>query len=45
MFVESFAEYGDSAVLLSDGRHLMASFHPEIGDDNRIHKLFMGMIK
>ena len=43
--VESFAEYGDSAVLLSDGRHLMASFHPEIGDDNRIHKLFMGMIK
>ena len=42
--IKSFAKYGDSTVLLSDERHLMASFHPEIGDDNRIHKLFMGMI-
>lgn len=42
--IQSLAKHEDSTVLLSDGKHLMASFHPEIGNDNRIHKLFMGMI-
>lgn len=39
--VEVLAEVGGKPVLCRDGRHLVASFHPEISADVRIHRLFL----
>ena len=38
---EVLASYNDKAVMISDGRHLGLSFHPEIYGDSRIHSLFI----
>ena len=35
------ASCGEEPVMLTDGRHIVTSFHPEIGGDNRIHKFFI----
>jgi pyridoxal 5'-phosphate synthase pdxT subunit len=32
-------------VLVRDGRFLLASFHPELTDDLRVHELFMTMVE
>jgi 5'-phosphate synthase pdxT subunit len=32
-------------VLVRDGRFLLASFHPELTDDLRVHELFMSMVE
>jgi len=32
-------------VLVRDGRFLLASFHPELTDDLRVHKLFLDMVE
>lgn len=39
--VQVLAHHGDDPVLIRDGRHLMASFHPELTQDVRIHELFI----
>jgi pyridoxal 5'-phosphate synthase pdxT subunit len=35
------ASYLDHPVLVEQGRHLVATFHPELGSDNRIHRRFV----
>jgi pyridoxal 5'-phosphate synthase pdxT subunit len=41
--VEVLAELDGEPVLLRDGRVLVASFHPELTDDTRVHALFLEM--
>lgn len=35
------AKYGEDPVLVEQGRHLAATFHPELGADDRIHRRFI----
>ncbi len=42
--VEVLAELDDEPVLLRDGDVLVASFHPELTDDPRVHELFLQMV-
>jgi pyridoxal 5'-phosphate synthase pdxT subunit len=42
--VKVLARYQDTAVLAEEGRHMVATFHPELTADSRIHKLFLGKI-
>jgi 5'-phosphate synthase pdxT subunit len=42
--VETLAELAGEPVLLRDGRFLVASFHPELTDDPRVHELFLGLV-
>lgn len=39
--VEVLAERDGEAVLVRQGRHLAASFHPELGEDPRVHQVFL----
>jgi len=39
--VSVVARYGSDPVLVRQGRHLMASFHPELTGDARIHEIFV----
>lgn len=39
--VRVLARYNGDPVLLSQGRHLVATFHPELSRDRRIHRLFV----
>ena len=41
--VEILAELEGEPVLLKEGRFLVASFHPELTDDRRLHELFVAM--
>jgi pyridoxal 5'-phosphate synthase pdxT subunit len=43
--VEVLAELDGEPVLLRQGRVLVASFHPELTDDTRVHKLFLDLVK
>jgi 5'-phosphate synthase pdxT subunit len=43
--VEVLAELDGEPVLLREGRFLVASFHPELTDDPRVHELFLGMVR
>jgi 5'-phosphate synthase pdxT subunit len=43
--VEVLAELDGEPVLLREGRFLVASFHPELTDDPRVHELFLDMIR
>jgi glutamine amidotransferase PdxT len=36
--------YQGDPVLVSQGRHLVATFHPELTPDPRIHRLFLESI-
>jgi 5'-phosphate synthase pdxT subunit len=42
--VEVLAELDGEAVLLRQGRFLVASFHPELTDDTRVHERFLELI-
>ena len=42
--IEIIAKYKTEPVMVSDGRHVACSFHPELGIDNRIHSYFMEKI-
>jgi len=42
--VTVLAEYAGDPVLVEQGRHLAATFHPELTDDVRVHKLFLSKI-
>ncbi|HZB85499.1 MAG TPA: pyridoxal 5'-phosphate synthase glutaminase subunit PdxT [Gaiellaceae bacterium] len=43
--VEVLAELDGEPVLLRDGRYLVASFHPELTDDTRVHERFLEMVR
>ena len=43
--VETLASYDGEPVLLRQGRFLVASFHPELTDDTRVHERFLEMIQ
>jgi 5'-phosphate synthase pdxT subunit len=43
--VEVLAEHGGEPVLLRDGRFLVASFHPELTDDARVHERFLELVR
>jgi len=42
--VEVLAEHEGAPVLVRDGRILVASFHPELTDDTRVHELFLNAV-
>ena len=42
--VKVLAEYDGDPVLVEQGRHLVATFHPELTPDARVHKLFLSKI-
>jgi 5'-phosphate synthase pdxT subunit len=43
--VEVLAELDGEPVLLRDGRMLVASFHPELTGDTRVHERFLELVK
>jgi 5'-phosphate synthase pdxT subunit len=43
--VEVLGELDGEAVLVRDGRLLLASFHPELTEDLRVHELFLQMVE
>ena len=38
------AELDGEPVLLRDGRYLVASFHPELTHDTRVHERFLELV-
>jgi pyridoxal 5'-phosphate synthase pdxT subunit len=42
--VKVLAEYQGDPVLVEQGRHLVATFHPELTDDPRIHRMFLDRV-
>ena len=38
-------ELDGEPVLLRQGRFLVASFHPELTDDTRVHELFLDLVR
>jgi 5'-phosphate synthase pdxT subunit len=43
--VEVLAAHDGEPVLLRDGRYLVASFHPELTDDTRVHERFLDLVR
>ena len=43
--MEVLAEHDGEPVLLRDGRFLVASFHPELTDDTRVHQRFLQLVE
>ena len=43
--VEVLAELEGEPVLLREGRFIVASFHPELTDDTRVHERFLELIR
>ena len=43
--VEVLAEHDGEPVLLRDGRFLVASFHPELTEDTRVHERFLDIVR
>ena len=43
--VEVLAELDGEPVLLREGRFIVASFHPELTDDSRVHERFLELVK
>jgi 5'-phosphate synthase pdxT subunit len=43
--VEVLAELDGEPVLLRQNRFLVASFHPELTDDTRVHELFLDLVR
>ena len=43
--VEVLAEHDGEPVLLRQGRFLVASFHPELTEDTRVHELFLDAVR
>ena len=42
--VKVLAQYEGTPVLVEQGRHLVATFHPELTQDSRVHKLFLSKL-
>ncbi|NQU68727.1 MAG: pyridoxal 5'-phosphate synthase glutaminase subunit PdxT [Candidatus Marinimicrobia bacterium] len=43
--IEILAQFNGEPILLTDGNHIAASFHPEIGTDYRIHEHYLRLLK
>jgi 5'-phosphate synthase pdxT subunit len=43
--IEVLAEHEDEPVLLRQGRFLVASFHPELTGDTRVHERFLEIVR
>ena len=43
--IEVLAEHDGDPVLLRDGRIVVASFHPELTDDTRVHERFLDLVR
>ena len=43
--VEVLAEHDGEPVLVRDGRFIVASFHPELTEDTRVHELFLDTVR
>jgi pyridoxal 5'-phosphate synthase pdxT subunit len=43
--VEVLAKLDGEPVLLRQGRFIVASFHPELTDDTRVHELFLELVR
>jgi 5'-phosphate synthase pdxT subunit len=43
--VEVLAQHDGRPVLARDGRTLVASFHPELTEDTRVHELFLDQVR
>ena len=43
--VEVLAELDGQPVLRGEGRFLVASFHPELTDDTRVHERFLELVE
>jgi pyridoxal 5'-phosphate synthase pdxT subunit len=43
--VEVLSELNGEPVLLREGRFLVASFHPELTEDTRVHELFLDLVR
>jgi 5'-phosphate synthase pdxT subunit len=43
--VEVLAELDGEPVLMRDGRVIVASFHPELTDDTRVHERFLDLVR
>jgi 5'-phosphate synthase pdxT subunit len=43
--VEILGEHDGEPVLVRDGRYLLATFHPELTDDLRVHDVFLEMVR
>jgi 5'-phosphate synthase pdxT subunit len=43
--VEVLAAHEGEPVLVRDGRFLVASFHPELTDDTRVHERFLDLVR
>jgi pyridoxal 5'-phosphate synthase pdxT subunit len=43
--VEVLAELEGEPVLLREGRFIVASFHPELTDDTRVHERFLDLVR
>ena len=42
--VKVLAEYAGDPVLVEQGHHLVATFHPELTQDSRVHQLFLSKL-
>jgi 5'-phosphate synthase pdxT subunit len=43
--INVLSKLNEEIILLSDGLHLAASFHPEFGTDTQIHNYFINLVK
>ncbi len=43
--LEVLGELDGEPVLVRDGRFLLSSFHPELTDDTRVHRLFLDLVR
>src|SRR6266545_7878061 len=43
--VDVLAELNGEPVLLREGRFIVASFHPELTDDTRVHERFLNLVE
>ena len=43
--MEVLGELDGEPVLVRDGRLLLASFHPELTDDTRVHERFLEIVE
>ncbi len=43
--IEVLATHDDEVVMISNGKHLALSFHPELTDDTRIHRYWLNSFK
>jgi 5'-phosphate synthase pdxT subunit len=43
--VRVLLQYGGDPVLVEHGRHLVGTFHPELSEDSRVHRLFLRKVQ